>query len=170
MDYESARSCELGCWDGVRAGEAIMRSMERPRPNLDAQTNVIMKLGFGPMYDKAMHDFWAQEVAANYGNPLDKGKQKFRMLAINMRDRDGLHGRLADIKCPVLWMHGSQDPVFSVHMAQEEIQLFKGAKAADLVVVDGGQHFLSASHPKEVGKAMVDFVTTWCSFSERAKL
>ena len=169
MDHESARSRELGCWDGIKAGEAIMRSMERQRPNLDAQTNVIMKLGFGPKYDKAMHDFWAKEVAANYGNPLDKGKQKFRMMAINMRDRDGLHGRLADIRCPVLWMHGTQDPVFSVRMAQEEIQLFKGAKA-DLVLVEGGQHFLSASHPDEVGKAMVDFVTKWRPSSERAKL
>ena len=27
------------------------------------------------------------------------------MAAINLRDRDGLHGRLFDIKCPVMWLH-----------------------------------------------------------------
>lgn len=35
------------------------------------------------------------------------------MAAINLAERDGLHGRLSDVKCPVLWLHGnsiSYDP------------------------------------------------------------
>ena len=29
------------------------------------------------------------------------------MAAINLRDRDGLHGRLFDVRCPVMWLHVS---------------------------------------------------------------
>jgi hypothetical protein len=29
------------------------------------------------------------------------------MAAINLRDRDGLHMRASDVKCPVLWLHVS---------------------------------------------------------------
>lgn len=29
------------------------------------------------------------------------------MAAINLRDRDGLHLRAGDVKCPVLWLHVS---------------------------------------------------------------
>lgn len=105
------------------------------------------------------------------------------MAAINLRERDGLHGRLFDVTCPVMWLHvsriseslffavlegltesriqGTDDAVYSVDNAKQEIKLFKNAPAADLVVVDGGQHFLSASHPKDVDNALVDFVGKW---------
>jgi len=69
------------------------------------------------------------------------------MAAINLRERDGLHGRLPDVKCPVLWLHGTDDVVYSVSNAQEEIKLFTNSKDAKLVTVKDGQHFLSASHP-----------------------
>jgi hypothetical protein len=29
------------------------------------------------------------------------------MAAINLRDRDGLHSRVEDVVCPVLWLHVS---------------------------------------------------------------
>ena len=158
MDYESPRSHELGCWDGVRAGDSLLRSMARPRPNIEAQADVIMQLGFGPLYTKEMRDFWAREVVANYGTPVEVGKRRLRICAINMRDRDGLHSRLSSITCPVFWMQGTADRVFSVRMAQEEIKLFTGSRSVELAVVEGGQHFLNASHPREVGRAMVGFV------------
>ena len=171
MDYESPRSHELGCWDGVKAGDSLIRSMSRPRPNIEAQADVIMQLGFGPLYTKEMRDFWAREVVQNYGSPVDEGKRRLRMCAINMRDRDGLHSRLVDIGCPVLWMQGTDDRVFSVRMAEEEIKLFTGTKSKELRVVEGGQHFLSASHPEEVGRAMLEFVKKWHkSSTQKAKL
>jgi pimeloyl-ACP methyl ester carboxylesterase len=39
--------------------------------------------------------------------------------------------------------------------------MFENAKVADLVTVKGGEHFLSASHPKEVDDALVSFVSKW---------
>ena len=166
MDYESLRSHQLGCWDGIKAGDALLKATARASPNLEAQADVIMQLGFGPKYDQQMRDFWRREMVANYGG--DDGKRRLRMCAINMRDRDGLHSRLVDVKCPVLWMQGTADKVFSVKLAQEEIGLFSNATATELIVVDGGQHFLSASHPEKVGTAMQRFVTKYSS--EKARL
>ena len=83
------------------------------------------------------------------------------MAAINLRERDGLHGRLFDVKCPVMWLHGMNDVVYSVKNAEEEIKMFENSPEARLVVVKDGQHFLSASHPKEVNEALVEFVGRW---------
>lgn len=83
------------------------------------------------------------------------------MAAINLRERDGLHGRLFDVRCPVLWLHGTDDVVYSVANAKEEIELFVNSRDARLQTVDGGTHFLNASHPKEVDQALIDFVEKW---------
>lgn len=48
--------------------------------------------------------------------------------------------------------------VYSVANAEQEIKLFTNAESADLVTVDGGAHFLSASHPQEVDDALISFV------------
>ena len=85
------------------------------------------------------------------------------MAAINLRERDGLHGRLFDIRCPVLWLHGTADVVYSVSNAEEEIKLFVNAKSAELVTIPEGAHFLSASHPKEVDNALIGFVGKWAN-------
>jgi hypothetical protein len=48
--------------------------------------------------------------------------------------------------------------VYSVANAKEEIKLFTGSPDVRLEIVHGGQHFLSASHPKEVNDYVVKFV------------
>lgn len=80
------------------------------------------------------------------------------MAAINLKARDGLHDRLFDVKCPVMWLHGTDDAVYSVANAKEELPLFVNSPDTELRVVEGGQHFLSFSHPKEVDGALIEFV------------
>ena len=48
--------------------------------------------------------------------------------------------------------------MYSVANAQREIKLFTGSPEARVVPVEGGVHFLSASHPKEVGAEVLKFV------------
>ena len=55
-------------------------------------------------------------------------------------------------------MQGTKDVVYSVANAQQEIKLFTNSPDAELVIVDGGAHFLSASHPTDVDEALVRFV------------
>ena len=53
---------------------------------------------------------------------------------------------------------GTADTVYSVANAQEEIKLFTRSSDAKLQVVEGGQHFLSASKPKEVDAGVLEFI------------
>ena len=53
---------------------------------------------------------------------------------------------------------GTDDAVYSVANAKEEIKLFTGSPDAKLEVVQGGKHFLSWSHPKEVFGLTAEFV------------
>lgn len=55
-------------------------------------------------------------------------------------------------------IQGTADVVYSVPNAEQEIKLFVNSPDAKLVTVEGGQHFLSFSHPEEVGNQLVDFV------------
>lgn len=60
-----------------------------------------------------------------------------------------------------MWLHGTRDPVYSTANAEEEIKMFVNSPEARLVTVEDGQHFLSASHPKEVDSALIEFVGKW---------
>lgn len=161
MDFESGRTRELGCWDAP----------ELLTPNIDAWTtnestlefepdttycDFLIDIGFGKNCPSDARDFWRKTIKSNYQG--DDGRERIRMAAINLRERDGLHGRLFDVRCPVLWLHGTSDAVYSVENARDEIILFKNAPEAKLETVADGQHFLSFSHPEEVAGFLVDFV------------
>jgi hypothetical protein len=66
-------------------------------------SNFLIDIGFGEDCPKDVRDYWINEIEANYQG--DEGRKRIRMAAINLRDRDGLHIRAADVECPVLWLH-----------------------------------------------------------------
>jgi pimeloyl-ACP methyl ester carboxylesterase len=53
---------------------------------------------------------------------------------------------------------GTNDVTYSVANALEQIKLFKNSPDAKVVPVEGGHHFLSASHPDEVASNLLEFV------------
>lgn len=63
----------------------------------------------------------------------------------------------ANIEC-VSDIQGTDDVVYTVANAEQEIKLFTNSPSAELVVVKGGAHFLSASHPKDVDNALISFL------------
>jgi pimeloyl-ACP methyl ester carboxylesterase len=73
-------------------------------------------------------------------------------------ERDGLIRRLRDIKCPVYWLQGTQDPVFPVAIPEEQIKLFTSSVEATLTLVEGGGHYLNATSPKETEEAILRMV------------
>jgi len=110
MDYESKRAQELGCWDGVQActGSINEWTTTASTPDFeptDAFANFLVDQGFGKDCDQSLREFWVKTMKSNYKG--DDGRKRARMAAINLRDRDGLHGRLFDVTCPVLWLHVS---------------------------------------------------------------
>ncbi|KAL2002652.1 hypothetical protein VTN02DRAFT_6322 [Thermoascus thermophilus] len=164
MDYESPRSRELGCWDGPQAtsGLVTLAGNHAPMPEFepgDAYYDFLMEIGYGKTCPRSLRDTWANTIKNTYKG--DDGKRRICMAALNLSTRDGLHARLPYVKCPVLWLQGTDDVVFSVANAQEEIKLFTNAPEAKLVPLKGGVHFLSFTHPKEVHQNVLDFIGRW---------
>lgn len=161
MDYESERSRRLGCWDGAAAATGSINEWTTTSSTPDFEpsddfTEFLVTSGFGKDCTQETRDYWVKETKSNYQG--DAGRLRARMCAINLRERDGLHGRLFDIRCPVLWLHGTADIVYSIANAEEEIKMFINSPDARLQIVKDGQHFLSSSHPKEVDEAIIGFV------------
>jgi pimeloyl-ACP methyl ester carboxylesterase len=163
MDAESQRSRDLGCWDGVRFCTPAIDALAEPVGDdwvIPVElVDAVLSEGLGEDVSPEERAFWHRTHQENYTG--DDGRKRLRTSSVNLRDRDGLHGRLDGVRCPVLWMHGTADPVYSVANAQEEIGLFTSSAGAELRVVEGGRHFLSASHPDEVDRATVEFVERW---------
>lgn len=110
MDYESERTRKLGCWDGVATCTGPINkwttneTTHNFQPSLDF-CNFLIDIGFGKNCSEETRKFWQKTIQANYQG--DDGRRRARMAAINLRERDGLHGRLWDVKCPVMWLHVS---------------------------------------------------------------
>ena len=163
MDYESQRSRDLGCWDGVEFCTPAIDALAEPVGDdwvipLEL-VDAVLAEGLGENVDADARSFWHTEHQGNYTG--DAGRQRLRTITVNLRDRDGLHGRLDKVTCPVLWLQGTADRVYSVPNAQDEIRRFVNSAHAELRVIDGGQHFLSATHPEIVNAAIVDFIKRW---------
>ena len=116
MDYESEHSRQLGCWN---APADLTPSIEAYTPKSPTDvtadfvrstedSDFLVDIGFGKDVDQATRDFWREECRKNYSG--DDGRRRARMATINLRDRDGLRGRLWDVTCPVLWLHVSDQP------------------------------------------------------------
>jgi hypothetical protein len=109
LDTESPRSRSLGCWDALDSLHHLITTDFAPSsqssefsPSLDFGT-FLVNSGFGPKCPQDVRDFWVEELKKNYAG--EDGRKRIRMAAINLRDRDGLHLRAGDVKCPVLWLH-----------------------------------------------------------------
>lgn len=163
MDYESERSRRLGCWDAIAITTPfIERWTTRPQPDFSPgqdYVDLVLNQGFGEDFPQEEREFWAREIEKN--DRGEDGRQRLRVAMINLRDRDGLHARLWDVTCPVLWMQGTEDASYSVANAEEEIKLFVNSREAKLKVVKGGHHFLSASNPEEVNYGVLKFLLKW---------
>ena len=121
LDYESERSRQLGCWQSKDALANLITnewSAKNGQPTPDFApskdfASFLMDQGFGPDLEAKLHEFWYGELVKNYSG--DEGRKRMRMAGINLRDRDGLHLRAADVVCPVLWLHVSSP--FSFHLS-----------------------------------------------------
>jgi pimeloyl-ACP methyl ester carboxylesterase len=163
MDFESQRSRDLGCWDGIAFCTPAIDALAEPVGDdwvIPVElVDAVLAEGFGEDVPPEQRTFWHATHQQNYTG--DAGRERLRICSINLRDRDGLHGRLDGVRCPVLWMHGTADTVYSVANAEDEIKRFVNSPDAQLRVVEGGRHFLSATHPDEVNPAVVEFINRW---------
>jgi len=73
-----------------------------------------------------------------------------------LMDRDDITGRLGEITCPALILHGTADAAIAMERA-EAVQAGLGSPAT-LVPVEGGSHAANLSHPDRVNLAMLEFL------------
>lgn len=163
MDSESQRSRDLGCWDGINFCTPAIDSLAEPVGDdwviPGELVDAVLQEGFSDTVTPEERAFWHAAYQENYTG--DDGRHRLRVCSINLRDRASLHARLDAVKCPVLWMQGTSDRVYSVANAEDEIGRFVNSSSAELQVVDSGQHFLSASNPQEVNTAALGFINRW---------
>ena len=113
MDCESERAHDLGCWDATTGFGALIDSWtsSSPTPEFeldDAYCDFVVDVDFGHNCSTKTRDFWKKAIKTYYQG--DEGRKRIRMAAVNLRDRDTLHGRLEYVSCPVLWLHVGQSP------------------------------------------------------------
>jgi 3-oxoadipate enol-lactonase len=73
-----------------------------------------------------------------------------------LMDRDDITGRLGEITCPALILHGTADAAISMERAEAVQAGLSGP--ATLVQVEGGTHAANLSHPDQVNVAMLEFL------------
>ncbi|KAK2594138.1 hypothetical protein QQS21_008137 [Conoideocrella luteorostrata] len=161
MDCESAASREKGCWDPQTQLAPFYDSWCSATPTPDFVVDevwrgMVAQLGFSKSVAPETLSFWDATLKSVYSG--DEGRRKLRMALACLLERDGLLLRLQDVKCPVYWLQGLEDPVFGSVVPKEHIQLFTAAPEATLTFVDGGGHYLNATSPNEVDEALLKMV------------
>jgi 3-oxoadipate enol-lactonase len=73
-----------------------------------------------------------------------------------LMDRDDITGRLGEITCPALILHGTADAAIPMVKAEVLREVLSGP--AELVVVEGGSHASNLSHPDQVNAALLGFL------------
>ncbi|KAL4975579.1 Alpha/Beta hydrolase protein [Aspergillus desertorum] len=163
LDSESEKTRQLGCWNGPNLLTPFVKqwTTDEPTPEFEPHNSYcdsLINIGFNDCSNE-VRNFWRATIKDNYRG--DDGRRRIRMAAINLTERNGLHLRLPDVRCPVLWLHGTSDAVYTVANAKEEIVLFTRSPDARLETVDGGAHFLSCTHPDAVNQALLEFVAKY---------
>lgn len=118
---------------------------------------MVGSVGFGDHGTPEVVAFWTSVLQGVYKG--DEGRKKARMAVINLLTRDGLLARLRDVKCPVSWLQGTKDVPYGTIVPGEQIKLFTSSPSAELSFVENGGHYLNATNPEEVARAMLKMIS-----------
>jgi hypothetical protein len=133
MDFESQRSRDLGCWDGIEFCTPAIDALAEPVGDdwviPTELVDAVLKEGLGEDVAPDERSFWHTIYQRNYTG--DAGRKRVRISSINLRDRDGLHSRLDSVRCPVLRMHGTEDPVGNQQRREDGRRRRRGVLAED---------------------------------------
>jgi 3-oxoadipate enol-lactonase len=96
---------------------------------------------------------WNEQYAEWAPDDLGQLTWPFRCLM----DRDDITGRLADITCPTLIVHGTADA--AIPMARAEAVRDGLGGPATLIPIEGAPHASNVTHPDEVSQAILEFLS-----------
>jgi pimeloyl-ACP methyl ester carboxylesterase len=164
MDAETPETREKGCWEPVPLLNPFAQKWESTVPTPDFEIDdqwceMVASFGFGSHATDQSTAFWTKVLKETYAG--DEGRRKARMAVLCLMSRDSLTLRLGDITCPVYWLQGTQDTPYGCQVQHEQIELFTASKDKKLEIVDVGAHYLNATNPQEVNKAVLDMVSKY---------
>jgi len=114
---------------------------------------VVASIILGPGQWDEWYAKWNQQYAEWAPDDLGQLTWPFRCLM----DRDDLTGRLADITCPSLIVHGTADA--AIPMARAEAVRDGLGGPATLIPIEGAPHASNVTHPSEVNQAIFGFLS-----------
>lgn len=113
---------------------------------------VVAAIILGPGRWDGWYAKWAEQYARWAPDNLGQLTWAFRCLM----DRDDITGRLGEVTCPALIIHGNQDAAIPLARAE---QLRDGlAGPTTLTVIDGALHASNVTHPGAVNTEIVNFL------------
>ena len=118
-----------------------------PGPVQDVVASIIL----GPPDGTIEYAPWFAKWAA-----IDRDDTQFAFRCL--MDRDDITGRLGEISCPTLIVHGTADAAIPMERAEAVRDGLAGP--VTLEVIEGGTHAANLSHPAEVNAAMLAFLRT----------
>jgi 3-oxoadipate enol-lactonase len=113
---------------------------------------IVAAIILGPGQWDGWYAKWAEQYAQWAPDNLGQLTWPFRCLM----DRDDITGRLAEISCPALVIHGSADA--AIPMAKAEAMRDGLAGPTALAVIDGAPHAANVTHPGAVNAEIAKFL------------
>lgn len=92
---------------------------------------------------------WQRRYAGSAARVLDRA-------ARTLLDRDDISDRVAEIRCPALVVHGTDDPAIGVEIGRELCGRLPNCTA--MIPVEGAAHAANLTHPEPVNAALRDFL------------
>jgi len=114
---------------------------------------VVASIILGPGQWDEWYAKWNEQYAEWAPDDLGQLTWPFRCLM----DRDDVTGRLADITCPSLIVHGTADA--AIPMARAEAVRDGLGGPATLIPIEGAPHASNVTHPSEVNQAIFGFLS-----------
>ncbi len=137
---------EAGLWtDEEHEANGAMRDIWMSAGPVDGLVSVLASI----IIDHPAHSpYW---IAKWQARPIEGFLQPYECLAT----RDDITGRLGEIGCPALVVHGTEDTAITMERAE---QLAAGLSGADGVVKVSGAHAANMTNPLPVNAAITSFL------------
>lgn len=113
---------------------------------------IVSAIILGPGQWDGWYAKWAGQYAQWAPGSLGQLTWPFRALM----DRDDITGRLGEVSCPALVLHGDQDAAIALPRAEEMRDGLGGP--ATLTVISGAPHASNVTHPDVVNAEIVSFL------------
>ena len=113
---------------------------------------IVAAIILGPGQWDGWYAKWAEQYAQWAPDNLGQLTWPFRCLM----DRDDITGRLGDIGCPALIVHGGEDAAIPLARAEEMRNGLPGP--ATFTVIGGAPHASNVTHPGAVNAEILDFL------------